>query len=569
MRFTVFFLLLLFLVVSAACDRGNNKLMVGSIKGPIEITENSSAEYKIDAHSDTGITYSWISNPVDTGSFSNTETTSTIFTSPEVETDYPVVITVVVNSDNDGPVIRSLDVIVKDVPDDDDPPEPQNNPPQAAAHFEQDIIAGWHTFQFTDNSTDPDGDDDIVKWEWDFSFDESDSFTVESEEQNPLLELGIVGTYQVMLRVTDASLHSDLLDVPLQLEVGNLAVTNVWGTSDQDKIYDIEINNEGDAYVLGRCGGTVDFNGDGEIDGPGSGYSQEFLAKFTGGEDFEWVKTWNWVVFEKMCILNNGDLFILSNNWASHYPAPIIESCEVLWLDPDGNVLGSYTEEAPPSDNFFYSFAFKNIQINPVGNVAIATSLKKFDGEWYYDFITGEEYWIETYSEFSFSLIEFSPDLDLIHTSETWPGNISSMAVSNDGNIYTVSNNQHIQKVDSYFQPLWTQTLIQEVEGPFLTTDSYDNMYLTGQNKDGRIFLGKYNSESGPDWSFYFDSHNNKGTGLDVFNDALYLTGELGDPLDLDPGEDTQFHDFDALSACFVAKFYLDGVFEDGLTWGR
>ncbi|MCK4721540.1 hypothetical protein KAU08_12805, partial [bacterium] len=118
MRLTYYLTTLVLLLSFSSCDRGNNKLIVGSIKGPTEIAENSSTEYKIDAHSDTGITYSWISNPVGTGTFSSTDTESVIFTAPEVETDYPIVIRVVVNSDNDGPVIRSLDVIVKNVPDD-------------------------------------------------------------------------------------------------------------------------------------------------------------------------------------------------------------------------------------------------------------------------------------------------------------------------------------------------------------------------------------------------------------------------------------------------------------------
>jgi hypothetical protein len=77
------------------------------------------------------------------------------------------------------------------------PPPPVNNPP-TASFTHADCTAGTDC-QFTDTSTDPDGNQTIVSWSWDFG----DFIT--STEQNPL-HTYIVGagfTYHVTLTVTD------------------------------------------------------------------------------------------------------------------------------------------------------------------------------------------------------------------------------------------------------------------------------------------------------------------------------------------------------------------------------
>ncbi len=97
---------------------------------------------------------------------------------------------------------------------------PQENlPPTAIAHADPVDPQPGQTVDFFDDSTDPDGADDIIKWEWDFSFDPIDGFQVGSEEQNPSLQYPSAGTYKVQLRVTDSVFHSDMLDEPLTIEV--------------------------------------------------------------------------------------------------------------------------------------------------------------------------------------------------------------------------------------------------------------------------------------------------------------------------------------------------------------
>jgi len=95
--------------------------------------------------------------------------------------------------------------------------ETPNLPPVAAAHADVYEIQPGEYVQFTDDSTDPDGVEDIVKWEWDFDYSDYPGFIAESEEQNPLHQFLEPYYQQVQLRVTDTEGHIDLLEEPLEI----------------------------------------------------------------------------------------------------------------------------------------------------------------------------------------------------------------------------------------------------------------------------------------------------------------------------------------------------------------
>lgn len=72
---------------------------------------------------------------------------------------------------------------------------PTNEDPVAAFTFDCDLLA----CTFTDGSTDPDGNDDIESWAWDFGGDGT------STEQSPAHTFSAEGDYEVELTVTDAA----------------------------------------------------------------------------------------------------------------------------------------------------------------------------------------------------------------------------------------------------------------------------------------------------------------------------------------------------------------------------
>jgi PKD repeat protein len=92
--------------------------------------------------------------------------------------------------------MAALSLVVAGCGDDDgNDGGPDNQEPVAAFTFTCTDL----TCQFTDGSTDPDGNDDITTWEWDFGGDG------ESDEQSPSHTFSAPNVYEVTLTVTDAS----------------------------------------------------------------------------------------------------------------------------------------------------------------------------------------------------------------------------------------------------------------------------------------------------------------------------------------------------------------------------
>lgn len=94
-----------------------------------------------------------------------------------------------------------------------------NKAPKANCTFSPPSPKAGQPVQFTDLSTDPDGPSDIVKWEWDFSFDSSTGFNVESTEKNPVHIYDTPGNYPVMLRVYDTANNVGQLNWPITVPV--------------------------------------------------------------------------------------------------------------------------------------------------------------------------------------------------------------------------------------------------------------------------------------------------------------------------------------------------------------
>jgi PKD repeat protein len=103
---------------------------------------------------------------------------------------------------------------------------PTNEDPVAAFTFNCNALA----CTFTDGSTDPDGNDDIDTWSWDFGGDGT------SDEQSPAHTFSAAGTYDVELTVTDAADATN--SVTQQVTVTTTA--NVNPTADFDFICNAE-----------------------------------------------------------------------------------------------------------------------------------------------------------------------------------------------------------------------------------------------------------------------------------------------------------------------------------------
>ena len=104
---------MLALLLLPACG-GGEEFYVGMINGPGEMDEGSSAQCRIKAYGDTGITYSWAVDPPSAGWFSPQNVAVTTFTANEVSDDLTAVIVVSVDSDHHSPVVDQLGLVIRD-----------------------------------------------------------------------------------------------------------------------------------------------------------------------------------------------------------------------------------------------------------------------------------------------------------------------------------------------------------------------------------------------------------------------------------------------------------------------
>ena len=199
-------LALMFLV---ACGGGMVALSVSEINGPGSLDERQAADYSVDVVNDTNLSYAWTVTPLSAGSLTNASSETATFHANDVTVDTTVQISASITGTKVEPAVVTREVTVIDT----------NQMPRASAHSDKTKIGHGQSVQFYDDSTDPEGDSDIVKWEWDFSYVEADGFQSESLEREPSHQFNDPGIFNVQLRVIDRSGIADMLTQPIIIEV--------------------------------------------------------------------------------------------------------------------------------------------------------------------------------------------------------------------------------------------------------------------------------------------------------------------------------------------------------------
>ena len=217
MKLTLHIILIMLLMLqfaTASCNGGTVLLNVTEITGPGSINEDQAAEYSVSVLNGKSVEYAWVIDPPSAGDFINGNSATASLHACECKVNSDVVITVKITAWKAEPTVVSRDVRIMDT----------NQAPVAAAHADLYRIGDGQQIRFFDDSTDPEGDSDIVKWEWDFDYSSDDGFSVDSELREPTNQFVLPGDYQVQLKVTDTSNISDILDIALEVEVvGNIA----------------------------------------------------------------------------------------------------------------------------------------------------------------------------------------------------------------------------------------------------------------------------------------------------------------------------------------------------------
>jgi len=208
-KLLIYLTVTIFIIISGIACSGSGKLVLKEIQGPGTLDENAVADYYVGVEKGIAGSYAWTIDPSDAGVLTNTSLATCTFQPDEVTVDSVVTITVTVTGANTPAIIESREITVTDT----------NQMPHAAAQVDKPRIGHGQTVQFFNESTDPEGDTDIVKCEWDFSFDEDDGFCCECEDVNPRHQFDDPGIFQVQLRITDHSNLTDTLTQPISIEV--------------------------------------------------------------------------------------------------------------------------------------------------------------------------------------------------------------------------------------------------------------------------------------------------------------------------------------------------------------
>ncbi len=198
------------ILLGVSCSGGGVAVLnVSDINGPGTLNEHEVADYSITVERGLELGYSWTLTPQSAGQLTNVTTATVTLQPNEVTEDITARLTVNITGWKTEPVVVIRDVTITDT----------NQLPNAAASADKTRIGHGESVQFTNESTDPEGDDDIILFEWDFSYVEDDGFFSDSEDRDPRQLYEVPGIYNVQLRITDRSNVTDMLTEPIVIEV--------------------------------------------------------------------------------------------------------------------------------------------------------------------------------------------------------------------------------------------------------------------------------------------------------------------------------------------------------------
>jgi len=604
---------MLLCAVGCAGAGGQARLVVSGVVGPETVREGASGEYSVfaTAMGNAAVACQWAIEPPSAGSFSPKDKSTTIFTAGYVEADTPAEIVVTVTSGACEPEVRSLTIRIVDVTSD--------NPPLAAAHADPTDLYKGDEVQFYDDSTDPDGNTDIVKWEWDFSYDPVEGFKSESQAREPKIQFPEPGTFSVQLRVTDSKGLKDTLDTPLTIVVNTAGSPVAKATAyPLRQIVDEPVTFRDDGSYDPDGGAIVryewDWDNDGIFDEQGSEVSHAWgLAGVYDVQmrvtDDEWSRA---VLEEPLEIV----VYDLKQDWGISWGESGEDSFMDIAVDKEGNIFavgkhpGAFLTKFDSAGKFQWIRTWGDsdddyssaVAVDAEGN-AYATGPYSWPAYgtggtilWSYS-SSGDLRWVRSWGGI---YANYGRDMAISPTGDLWITGYFSGSTDFDP---SASHHNHksngendifltrFNTASGFIQArTWGGPYTDQGEG--VAVDGMGNVYVTGSFKGDVDFnppAGVEDWHSGSSdlhptaFLTCFDSSfeyqwtqtwcGDTGCMLNPFGLAtdtggnLYVTGRFAGTGDFDPGPGTDMHsavDSDA----FLSAFGPSGEFKWALTWG-
>ena len=476
-------IMMAFLLVS--CNRGGHGLIVDRPVGPETVSENNDAQFSITANNDPGITYAWACDPASAGTWANQTSAAATFHAGYVTEDTKVKIRVTVNSDKGQPLVREIEITIKNVG--------VEQPPIAKAKADPNLQSVGSPVQFSDDgSSDTDGGS-IVKFEWDFTNDggaDAEGSSAEHVYNSP-------GTYQVQMRVTDDEGETDMLDEPLEIVIipapdnpvditpwwlnfsGNdlcIDGTNAYAPAGANGLLIFDITDAANPVLLNRVDipGGADFlavsegnacvtDGDStlniiDIDPPGSAY----IAGSVDGMDNAGKLA---VSGGYAYVGDSGNLRIIDiDPPGSAYIVASVETtcgvCDVTVSNGFAYVASYHTFYDYDFDEYYNVGSLDIIDVDPPDSAYLVNSVYIGGGGYCVAVSEGYAY----VAEGSLEIVDIDPpDSAYVVDSINTPGYAVGVAVS-DGYAYVADSDSGLQIVD--IDPLDSACIVNSVDTP-------------------------------------------------------------------------------------------------------
>jgi len=434
-----------------------------------------------------------------------------------------------------------------------------NLPPVAVAETHPDpaVIFPGEEVCFNDLSTDPDGSADIVKWEWDFSYESGDGFQSESEVQNPWYEYSEEGEFEVQLRVTDSCSNTDMLDTPLTVSVAQSGWARTWGGSETDVGYGVVTDSSGNIYVTGDFWIGMDFDPGPATDWHDSNGDRDvFLCKYDSTGRFLWVQTWGGtgIDYGLRVAVDSSDCVYVAGVYS-----------ETVDFDPGEGVDEHISNGGTWEGDCFVS------KFDSAGNYLWACTWGGDRDDHPYGLAIDSSDNIYTTGNF-WGTVDFDPG----------PGVDEQSPVMNDG-IF-------ISKLGTAGVFHWAVT----IGGTYsdyahgIAVDGNDDIYITGKfgltvdfdpgpgeaectsSSWWDAYLAKYDSTGAFQWvQAWGGLEAEEGNGITVDNgNNVYVSGYFNTSVDFDPGPGMDLHDTNGSRDVYVCKYDSSGNYQWTRTWG-
>jgi len=558
------------------CSGGKIPL-IGEITGPSGVTENYTVEYYINVEKSNGTTFLWSCDPPGAGELGSPVLPKTTFKAGLVENDTQITISVLVESVQFGPVLKSREILILNKPPTAKETESwtrtwggYGNERSHAIYVDEygnSFITGYFSGMVDfDPSSDIDkrtsqGDTDIFLCKYNYNGDYQWAITWGGAGQDKgngitLDKNGyiyITGNFSgtvdfdpgpvVVNRTSFAD--NDVFLIKLDFD-GNLFWANTWGGILGDVGFDVAVDDLGNVYVTGYFWDTVDFDPDFSEDIHVSlGENDAFISKFDSYGRLIWAYTWGSYSQQQgrgVEIDNEGNIYVT------------------------GKAAGTVDYDPGPGVDKIYGVQYSKAY------------LSKFDA-------SGDYQWVRTWAGKSEDINGYCIDIDNsgnIYIAGSCGGKVDfDPGPELDEYVSSKGSDIYITKFDSAGNHLWAHGWggAGHDRAFALATDNDENVYVAGayrntvdfdpgeqvderiSNGNSDMFLSKFDASGELHWAYTlgagaFDAAY--GIGTDYFGN-VYFTGAFNYTIDFDPGNEIDYHASLGPNDVFLSRIPVDG----------